>query len=273
MANSRVKTIEAVITCFDYSDFLVETLPHNINHFEHVVVVTSFEDIETQTFCREHSIHCIPTDVHKYDDAEFAKARAVDLGLAFLTGTDWLVHMDADIWLPPLARQAIDDSMPDKDCIYGIDRFNCNSYEAWKKYVTKQPQHHFQKRHHCLLDPPPFPMGARLVLKEYKGYVPIGYFQMWHAKHRRRYPLNHGTAERTDVLHALQWPSNNRHLLEELYCIHLTTSSDPTKMGDNWNGRKTAQFGYYDPYRFRRKREPIRHRHHDECYNHHHHRR
>lgn len=256
MANSRVKTIEAVITCFDYSDFLVETLPHNMNHFEHVVVVTSFEDKETQQFCREHSIHCVQTDVHNYDGATFSKGRAVDYGLSFLNGSDWLVHMDADVYLPPKARQEIDASMPDPECIYGIDRVNCNSYEDWQKYISQPAAGVIQKKHHCLVTPPlHFPLGARLSLSEHAGYIPIGFFQMWHGKHKRRYPLCHGTAERSDVLHALQWPTNNRRLMPEVVCIHLDTSENPLQMGANWNGRKTPQFGHWNPF-------GIRHGHH-----------
>ena len=31
----------------------------------------------------------------------------------------------------------------------------------------------------CLTLPPPFPLGARITLPNYGGYVPIGFFQFW----------------------------------------------------------------------------------------------
>ncbi len=75
--------------------------------------------------------------------------------------------------------------------------------------TSLRPGHLLQHRHHCLLTPPPFPLGSRLVLREQGGYVPIGFFQLWHGRHGRRYPLRQGSAEHTDVLHALQWPRDS----------------------------------------------------------------
>jgi hypothetical protein len=106
---------------------------------------------------------------------------------------------------------------------------------------SPRPGHLFQHRNHCLLSPPPFPLGSRLVLREQGGYVPIGFFQLWHGRHGRRYPLRQGNAEHTDVLHALQWPRDKRRLLEEVFAVHL--ESEPSRMGANWSGRKTAPFG------------------------------
>ena len=103
---------------------------------------------------------------------------------------------------------------------------------------SPQPGHLLQHRHHCLLTPPPFPIGSRLVLREQGGYVPIGFFQLWHG---RRYPVRQGNAEHTDVLHALQWPRDKRRLLEEVFAVHL--ESERSKMGANWSGRKTVPFG------------------------------
>jgi hypothetical protein len=45
---------EAVIICDKYHDFLGKTLPHNKYQFDKLVVVTSYEDKETQRIC-EHS--------------------------------------------------------------------------------------------------------------------------------------------------------------------------------------------------------------------------
>ena len=83
----------------------------------------------------------------------------------------------------------------DKSCIYGADRINVPSYEHWLKHR----QMYRRQYHHYLLDTPDeFPLGTRLIHDDY-GYCPIGYFQMWHASARKRYPIK-GSAEHTDVL-------------------------------------------------------------------------
>jgi len=268
--------IECITICVGYADFLREVLPHNLAHFDDYLVVTRFDDHATQLLCRELGVECRPTDLFDKGGDAFAKGRAIDWGLGFLRRDGWVCHLDADIFLPPMTRHWIEASEPDEQCIYGCDRVNCVGYDAWRQYLTgnyagnsrvgssgvagsnahsttqlphnsttssasARPGHLLQHRYHCLLTPPPFPLGSRLVLREQGGYVPIGFFQLWHGRHGRRYPLRQGNAEHTDVLHALQWPRDKRQLLEEVVAIHL--ESEPSKMGANWSGRKTAPFG------------------------------
>jgi len=242
--------IECITICVGYSDFLREVLPHNLAHFDDYLVVTRFDDHATQSLCRELSVECRPTDLFDKGGDAFAKGRAIDWGLGFLRRDAWICHLDADIYLPPMTRRWIEASEPDDQCIYGCDRVNCVGFEAWRRYLagcgvggstTAALGHLLPHRHHCLLTPPPFPMGSRLVLREQGGYVPIGFFQLWHGRQGRRYPLRQGNAEHTDVLHALQWPRDKRRLLEEVIAVHL--ESERSKMGANWSGRKTAPFG------------------------------
>ncbi len=232
--------IEAVTVSVGYGDFLRETLPHNLAIFDRLLVVTSFEDRETQNLCRRLSVECHPTDVMYAHGDRFNKGRAIDYGLGFLVRHNWLVHLDADIFLPPTTRRWIEAANPDPQCIYGIDRVNCIGYAAWRKFCDDHLNRH-QHRHHCIVEPPPFPLGSRISLAEHGGYIPIGFFQMWHGQHGRRYPLAQGDAEHTDVLHALQWPTANRRLLPEVIAVHL--ESEPSGMGTNWRGRRSRRFG------------------------------
>jgi hypothetical protein len=242
--------LEAVTVCVDYADFLAETLPHNVRHFDDYVVVTRQDDRATQQLCRELGVECRVTDLMHFEGDAFAKARAIDYGLAYLRRDDWVVHLDADIWLPPMTRQWIDWAQPDPDCIYGIDRMNCVGYDAWQKFIDQPMKRQHQHTHHCLTHPPfdvahglPFPMGSRISLRQYGGFVPIGFFQMWHGGRHpdRRYPLRQGSAEHTDVLHALQWPAAKRRMLPEIIAVHL--ESEKGTMGANWKGRSTKPFG------------------------------
>lgn len=246
----EIKKLEAVTVCVDYSDFLAVTLPHNLKHFDNYVVVTSYEDRETQDLCHHYGVECRTTNLmyikSQMEHHKFAKGRAIDFGLAYLGRTDWTLQLDADTWLPDNTRAWLNFANLDSECIYGIDRYSCDSYEDWEKF---QHQRYTQHLRHCLVIPPPFPMGARIAIKEYNGYIPIGFFQLWNAKKfpQRRYPLNNSGAEHTDVLHSLQWPDDKRRLLPELLCIHLSSETS-SKMGANWHGRTTKQFGPFNPF-------------------------
>lgn len=239
-----IKRTEGICVCVNYADFLAETLPHNMKHFDHLTIVTSYDDHATQEVCDRLSVECRRTDVMYYDGV-FAKSRAIDWGLGYLRRDDWIVQFDADIWLPPTTSQWFQHARLQPDCIYGIDRVNCSGWENWRKFIDRPYDQLAQHQRNCLVLPPPFPLGARISLKEYGGYIPLGFFQMWNAaKCDYRYPLNHDRANCTDVLHSLQWPAEKRLLAPEIIGIHLETGDGA--MGANWDGRTTPPFGPTD---------------------------
>jgi hypothetical protein len=79
-------------------------------------------------------------------------------------------------------------------------------------------------------------IGARYV-DTLRGYVPIGFFQLWHASAQKDYPWSLGTAQHDDVLFAEQWPRPNRQLLPSAICYHLC--AQPPKLGENWDGHRS----------------------------------
>lgn len=230
--------LEAVIVCKDYSDFLAHTLPENLQHLDRIVVVTHPDDWGTRNLCNKLGVDCLDTTVfHDYGD-KFNKARAINLGLSHLRHEDWLIHLDADVVLPPRFRDMLKHARLDQACLYGADRLNVVGYEAWQKLKAGAPQQ-FAWRY--LVSPPAgLALGSRLLHMEY-GFCPIGYFQLWHKSVNRKYPVVGGSAEHTDVLFAVQWPRDRRVLMPELFVYHL--ESEPAKMGANWTGRKTKPFG------------------------------
>ncbi len=124
------------------------------------------------------------------------------------------------------------------DVFHGADRLNVFGYDHWLKHKSKTvPQHQYR---YLVTPNEEFQLGSRLIHTEY-GYCPIGYFQLWNSAMRRRYPVNQGSAEHTDVLFSVQWPRAQRILLPELFVFHL--ESEKSKMGTNWDGRKTKFFG------------------------------
>ena len=235
--------LEGVIVCVNYSDFLAHTLPYNKTMFNKLVVVTDTKDINTKKLCEYHHVECVQTDAF-YDNGDtFNKGKAINVGLSKLTMSDWVVQLDADIYLPPLTRQILDRIELDSKTIYGIDRLMCPDYKSWIEFIENPKP---IQEAYIYIHPTAFPVGVRIAEYMSKGYEPIGYFQMWNPKATGifTYPDKHGKADRTDVLHAKQFTRLKRQLIPELLCIHLESEGLTIgNMGKNWNGRKTAWFG------------------------------
>lgn len=230
--------IEAVVVCKDYSDFLEHTLPENIEQLDRMVVVTHPSDSKTQALCHKYGVDCYPTEEMHRDGDPFNKGRAINLGLSHLRHSDWLLHIDADILLPHRFKQMLEHSQLNRNYLYGCDRLNTLSYQNWVNHRGKTiPQHQWR---YLVTPNREFPLGSRLLHQEY-GWVPIGYFQLWHSSLRRQYPIVAGSAEHSDVLFAVQWARSNRILLPEIFVYHL--ESEDAALGANWAGRKTKPFG------------------------------
>ena len=230
--------IQAITTCVHYADFLAETLPHNRHLFDRLIVVTAPEDHATRQLCEHWNVECVLTDAFESRWGKFCKGAAINAGLAALNPSDWIVHLDADIMLPPLTRSLLNEATLDPRFIYGMDRYMCPDYKAWRAFVSAPAA---QLAGGVFVHPSDFPLGARLIPRQFGGWLPIGFFQMWHASSKRlRYPQGHTTAAREDVAFAAQWPRAQRAFLPECIAYHLESEAAP--MGANWAGRSTARF-------------------------------
>ena len=232
--------IEAVTTCVNYADFLAATLPTNRFQFDRMVVVTAPEDTATQRVCEYNNVQCIVTDVFNSRWGEFCKGAAINEGLAELSLGDWVVHLDADIALPPLTKQLIENAELDKRMVYGADRHILDE-SAWQQH-TAMPR--LQQEDNVYVHVDPYRMGTRIATSHYGGYIPIGFFQLWHPEVSDvyEYPEQHTDAGRGDMLFAAKWPRAQRALMPEIVVYHL--ESEPGAMqGTNWAGRKTKPFG------------------------------
>ena len=45
------------------------------------------------------------------------------------------MHLDADIWLPPLTRKLLMHANLAKRMLYGIDRFIVKGYKQWDEFL------------------------------------------------------------------------------------------------------------------------------------------
>lgn len=230
---------EVVLTCVNYSDFLIYTLPWAARQFDYIVVVTSPDDIGTQQVCDAHRVHCVQTNAF-FEGGSFCKGKGINAGLAALSKRDWVLHLDADIALPQHTRHALEFAQLDPTCLYGVDRVNCRSYEEWARFLASPfPQHEKDVFVHV----GPFPPGVRMVQSSMGGYCPLGFAQLWNPKGSgiNSYPEDHTDAGRGDVLFSLQWPRQKRILLPEVVGYHLESAK--CAAGTNWQGRKTPRFG------------------------------
>lgn len=234
--------LEAVIVCKDYSDFLSETLPQNLPYIDHLVVVTHPDDKATIALCNRYSVNCVQTTCMHEDGDLFNKGRAINLGLGHTSGKGWLLHLDADVVLPHRFRDLLYRAKLQPSKLYGADRVNVFGYARWlalKAELDSGP--HYADRY-FVSTPDGHALGARIIHHEH-GYLPIGYFQLWHAGLGKRYPIHQGSAEHTDALFAAQWSRWDRILLPEVLTYHLDSLPGPSPMGANWHGRKTPIFG------------------------------
>lgn len=231
--------LEGVVVCDKYADFLRHTLPHNKFLFDKLVVVTSYEDRETQRLCEFHHVKCIPTDEFESRKKIFRKGAGVNVGLSDLSQDDWVVHLDADMYLPPQTRILIERANLDKRMIYGIDRFIVRGFRAWNEF---QDNPRLQQELDAYVHLNAFPLGTRVMQTNADGYVPIGFFQMWNpsATGVTRYPQGHTDAGREDTLFPMQWKRSERALIPEIVGYHL--ESDDASNAANWSGRTTAPF-------------------------------
>lgn len=241
--------LEAIIICLNYSDFLAETLPMNLQHFDDVLVVTGHADTETQRLCDKLSVEHVKTDCFFDGGDPFNKGKAINLGVSHTPKKGWLLHLDSDIVLPHRYRDMLRRTGLNTKCIYGADRVNVYGWEAWQKLKPRLIPHY---QDNWYVDPGfvhdwhgPTPEGikfaARVIHKEI-GWVPIGYHQLWHCSVPHRYNFSLGSAAGGDVFFPAQWPRENRILMPEVICYHLDSEIKHLK-GANWKGRQTKHFG------------------------------
>jgi hypothetical protein len=235
--------LEAVIISAGCSDFLAHTLPMNKPLFDKILVVTSPEDRDTQRICDYWNVPYERTDVLSTRwEGVFCKGKGINVGLDKLDKDGWVAHMDADIALPPHSRKALESADLDPAMIYGVDRLECKSWAAWQDFIGNpepaiQGNGFFIHTTHS-----PFALGTRVAFQHHGGYIPIGFFQLWHPGESgiSKYPEGHTDAGKEDANFPTQWPRRKRALIPEILAYHLESEAAP--MAVNWKGRQTKPF-------------------------------
>lgn len=244
----RSHRVEAVSVCIGYSDFLNESAKWNLPHLDSWTIITNASDEGTREVCRKYNLRVlISEDGSRHGNAGFNKGRLVDRALCLMATDSWRLHLDSDIALPHGFRTLVQNADLRDDSIYGCDRINVYGWDEWKR-LKETGFMNASLDYHCRVNVPQgFTIGVRWA-HPIHGYVPIGFFQMWHSGvdewrgiRIRNYSHAHNNACRTDVQFGMLWDRPQRALIPELLCAHLM--SGKVKNGANWNGRTTSHFG------------------------------
>lgn len=227
--------LEAVVACVGFDDLLDVSLGYNLPHLDEVIVVTSMTDAKTVQVCKKHGVTVVQTDLYERHGKTFAKGAALNAGLSRCMYRGWRMVLDADILLPDNFRRILlNHTHLDPSCLYGADRTDViggidvmGLMNDWGAQIVK-PQWGFREEMHV-----PTPIRSRVITRLY-GYLPLGYFQLWHALSNHEYPSSQGGASLDDVLFAQQWPVSHRRLLPSLIVYHLCPSQPV--LGENWDG-------------------------------------
>jgi glycosyltransferase involved in cell wall biosynthesis len=207
--------------------------------FDNMVIVTSVEDTLTQKICEYWHVRCIKVRINK--DEGFPKGKLINIGLENLKQTDWVVHMDADIYLPPHFKRTMETITLDKDAIYHMDRMNCSNFADWIRFLQKPLVQH---ENDIFVHSGPFPTATRVASLSRDGIIAIGFFQCFHQGTKNlKYNEEHTSAARGDMLFGMKFPRDKRQFLPECIAIHLETKiKEGEPHGQNWDGRKTPPF-------------------------------
>lgn len=234
--------LEGLTVSVGCADLLAATLPFSKYIFDRFLVVTDTGDTATANVCDFYEVEHIKTDAFTENDQVFNKGAGINEGLKHLDFSDWAIHIDADIALPPTAHHRLRTMSLDKRCIYGVDRLMVETYESWSHFLANP----VRQSYNGSVWPTPFRMGYR-YLYDFK-YLPIGYFQMFNRdakafyKHEDFYPRDYDTAANSDSVFGQRWEPEYRKLIPELFVYHLEVEPN-VAIGANWAGRTTKIFG------------------------------
>lgn len=230
--NSESLRLEIVTVCRGFDDFLKATIARNIAQADTLIVVTDHADKRTQAVARNRGAVCVTTDLFRKNGRGFNKGAAINAGFDYFQYHGWRLHLDADILLPTSFRRMLfNHSHLERHCIYGADRTNVIGMKSIKEALANDWQHKYR----LLLKPAHGEQAHRLICS-LRGYLPCGYFQLWHSSCQKPYPYSLGTAAHDDMMFAALWPESCRRLLPGAVVYHLCPTMP--KVGQNWDGRR-----------------------------------
>jgi len=221
-SGNKINRLHIVVTCVNYSDFLIISLSENIKIIDpkHIIVVTDSQDTLTKQICNTFGVNCVITNRFYEDGAVFNKGKGINDGINSIVDPDWILITDADIVFPTDLLDILNKKRINTNKLYAATRYLCHSYAKYQKYKNNDISlTELDGIHHC---------------------PPVGYFQLFSYNHPNLtdknsiYPENSIDASWSDMLFADKFPQ--KECLQNIKLLHLGEDSK------NWKGRKTERF-------------------------------
>ena len=192
--------IDAVTVSIDYSDYLSKIISNKeiINNW---LIITHKDDTKTINICKDNKIEYIYSE-KIYQNAQFAKCKAINEGLEKITPVDWILHLDSDIKLPENFYDVIDEHVNDKTTIYGSRRYDDDGNDTSIMMGLPHP-----------------------------GWS-VGFFQLWHSSEKNIYTDPGYTNTEGDVEHDRSF---EKRFILPLNLIDVQEIRNNPKL--NWYGR------------------------------------
>jgi len=202
--SSKPHKLSGVVVSVGFAAALAETLPHNIDHFDELVVVTTSDDLETQALASQHGAKLVVSDRCYEDGHAFNKGRLINDGFVALNDPDWVILFDADVVLNPETRHLITRNSFNPGCLYFTSRREHGQASA----DQSQPSGYFQ-----LFNPKAIAIRDHLKPLQAEDFCSAGSVDSWFQQ---------------------QWPREKVVAVPELEVEHLA----PQPLGAHWNGPK-----------------------------------
>jgi len=216
LSNDVQKTkikLDIIIVSVDYNDFLSITLK-NTTKFSNVTVVTSPNDVKCQELCQEFGANCIITEKMYENGAIFNKGKAINEGIKSLTNPEWILLLDADIYLKSDFLEVLEKTDMYQQNLVICKRLIIEDYDSFIRWKSGEE------------------VGT---IERSKGF---GYFQMFNiSKFKKNYiifPENSDDASWSDISFRDRFNKNETEL--DTIVLHLG------KICQNWKGRITERF-------------------------------
>ena len=181
--------IEAVTVCIDFADKLKKIVVNN-HKLDNWVIATHESDKETIKVCENNDINYILSE-RVFDNAQFAKGRAINDALKVLDKNDWLLHIDADQLLPFNFREVCENECKDKSKMYKCDRVTTHG-------KTMEYGHRSSARIEMS-------SNRKMKFRPSRNKIPIGFFQLWHSSVRCVYDEESTTGDKDDISFSAKW--------------------------------------------------------------------
>jgi len=243
----RPQKIAAVIVCVGYDDYLEQTLRYNAGRIDTIMIVTDKDDRRTPVVANRYGAHVTVSHRVHENGAPFAKGKAINDGIAVLKEMgfeDWILHLDADVILPPDFRGRIDQYVLNPGCLYFTRRWGPSDYRTLSAFLDELDAgaewgYLFERYGHK--------KEARVEGREGNDleHLPFGYFHLFNLRAQtlagrgNPYPEGSSTAENDDRIMGFETYPEHKVVslpVPEFDVIHLPHG----RYQENWRGRRSA---------------------------------